>query len=436
VVIPAGGTEQNGDDKANAAKQAKELSEAAKAAADARTAEASAAKSEKELEERNSPAAKAQREAESQKATAEAQQGTAAAKQGELTAMLPDLSKVDRGSLELKGDQPLFSSELSQRALAAATSSIAQKVKAALKGAAAPRILVTGDAALATSDSVYQDVMTGLEELTSAAAKLVEQTDSPPEEMASMFALPAAAVAGLASALPGALSLLSAHRTVTTAAATVEGIAATAATAGSLKGLAPAPVVVHDDIRLLPDGVVVAKLASLDEQRRLLLGRKVDLEEEKAGIGATDPGADAKVKALTARIGLIDTVLTAIETFTVSLRTTAEGATRSPLATAALREQLHPASAEKAAEKGKFTHALFVQAAPGSTQQVISDRPLWWNDKYSAVGVISVAYILIEVVHSEVVIAGSASGKATVTGSIGKSLKVEAETLGDPAPTS
>jgi hypothetical protein len=429
VGTPAADSGQNGDDKANAAKLAKELSEAAKAAADARTAEASAAKSERELEERNSPAAEAQREAESQKATAEAQQGTAAAKQGELTAMLPDLSKVDRGSLELKGDQPLFSSELSQRALAAATSSIAQRVGEALKDGVAPRILVTSDAELATSDAVYQDVMTGLEELTAAAAKIVEQTDSTPEEMASSFALPAAAVAGLASALPGALSLLSAHRTLTTAAATVESIAATAATAGSLKALKPAPFVAHDDIRLLPDGVVRAKLASLDQQRRLLLGRKMDLVEEKAGIGATDPGAEAKIKALTARLGLIETILTAIETFTVSLRTTAEGATRSPLATAALREQLHSASADKAVEKGKFTHVLFVQAAPGSTQQVISDRPLWWNDKYSAVGVISVAYILIEVGHSEVVAAGSASGKATVKGSIGKSLEVDAEAL-------
>jgi hypothetical protein len=397
-------------------KEEKERADAAKAAAEARVAEAQATKSERELKEHDSDLAKAQREAEAQKVTAEANKSVAEARQGQIASLLPDLSKVDRGSLEVKGEQTLFGSELAQRALLAATNSVAKKVGQALGEDQSPRILVTGDAALATSDAVYQDVITGLEQLSSAAAKVIEETepahgDQPPRFAAALFA-PAAVIGGLSAALPGALSLLSAHRTISGAAATVEGIAATAAAAGSLKALTKATVL-HDDIRLLPNGVVRARLSHLDEQRQTLLERKIQL-------------ADKKVEA-----GLIDTILAAIESFTVSLRATAAGATRSPLATAALREQLHAETADGAKDAGKFSHALFVQAAPGSAQQVVSDRPLWFKDKFFAIGLISVAYILIEVGGSEVLAAGSASGKATVGGKIGSEIEVKAETLAD-----
>jgi hypothetical protein len=180
----------------------------------------------------------------------------------------------------------------------------------------------------------------------------------------------------------------------------------------------------------LPDGVVRAKLSELDTRRRGLLDRKTTLEGEKA-----DPKATGLSPAT--RIGQIDTVIAAIETFSAALRTIPTGGVRSPLATAMLREQLHPSdTADRAADDSKFTHVLCVQAAAGSTQQVVSDRPLWFEDKFSAIGVISVAYILIEVVGSQVLAAGSAGGQATVKGKIGSSFSVETEPLDSSTSTS
>jgi hypothetical protein len=441
----------------------KEEEEAKKAAADARTAEATAAKTEHELAELESPLAKEKREAEDKKAIAEAEKATATAQQGQVTALLPDLSKVERGSLAVDDAQALFGSALAQRALTAAAKTVATEAGEALKDKGGWRILVTSDAQLATTDSVYLDVSTGLDQLTTAATRVLAETS--PGRVASMVAMtPFAAAAAIATALPGALSLLSAHRTLSSASVTVGNLAAAAATAGALTKLEePSGEVVHDDVRTLPSGGPVhAKLSALDQHRQDLIGRKIALEDEKARttkaitvleesvkdlakkVEATEPGQKPalqveldrqkeelanhrqRLSESTVRIGLVDSVTAAIDTFTTSLRTIAEGATRSPLATAVLREQLHPAP-ETGQWPPRFTHVMFVQAEPGSTQQVINDRPLWLKDKFSAMGIVNVTYMLVELPGSEIRAAGSASGKAVVKGTIGGDVKIEAE---------
>ncbi len=137
--------------------------------------------------------------------------------------------------------------------------------------------------------------------------------------------------------------------------------------------------VVHDNIRLLPEGgPVQAGLTELAGNREALVGRKIALEDEKAAENAELTVLQGKVKDLSekldaarddqkesvrlaldklreevaqrqrklsegaVRIGLIDSTTAAIDKFTASLQTTADGATRSPLASAVLREQLHP----------------------------------------------------------------------------------------------
>jgi hypothetical protein len=110
----------------------KEQAELAKAIADAAKAQSDADKTAKENAEWDSELAKRQREAEARSAIAKADKDAAASRLGQVTAMLPDLSKVERGETTVSGDQALFGSALAARALKSAASKVAEKVKARL----------------------------------------------------------------------------------------------------------------------------------------------------------------------------------------------------------------------------------------------------------------------------------------------------------------
>jgi hypothetical protein len=433
------------------AEVAKAEAEAAKLKAEARSADANARKTESEVTEWNAPAAQRQRSAETKKATAEADKAATDASRAQISALIPDLSDVDRGSLTVTPEKGLFGTSLAQRALDKAATSIATNVASALAGTSVKSVvLITTDEDLAASDAAYWEVTTGLKQLTEAADTALETLRQPvgPE-------LLPAVIGALAAALPPVLSLFSAHRTLSTAPVTVSDIAASAAVAGKLLETNPECMVIHDNFRLLTSGQIQTSIETLSEKRQSLVSHKLTLEQTKAEqeaelairrdriedltkslIGADEKKtaelerqldqarrerADAAKKAgeATASIGVIDTVLTAIDSFNASLVAVPAGAKWSPLTAATRRQQLHGDNA--------FTDALLIKASAGSTLEVVNDRPLWFDDKFSALAAISVTYLLLHRESNGLLAAGAATGTVNVTGTIGDRFNISTD---------
>jgi hypothetical protein len=440
---------------------AKAQADADKAAADVRSARAKADKDERDAAWSDTAQAKKQREAESRKATAEAEKSTAAADRDRVAALIPDFSKVERGSLELKGDQPLFASPLANRALDEGAETLVTEALEVLPQGGKWRVLVTSDAELATSHAAYIDVVTGLDQLFETAEDLIDKI-SRADTLEFLPVVPA--IAALAGAVPGLLSLFSAHRTVTTAPVTVGDLAAAAATAGALKRAEPGGTVVHDDFRVLETSRVHQKLAALSKKREELVGHRIALESEKTAKSTELEAAHANIKEITAqlqaapadaqpalraklketqdeaasleqaisaatvKLGLIESVQSAIDAFVASLTAVPEGGKRSPLAQAAMREHLHDvADSTKPTDKdpGAFTHVLLVKGNGGSAVQTVEDRPLWWKDKFAVIATASITYMLLETAGSSILAAGNLGGSATGFGSIGDQFELE-----------
>jgi hypothetical protein len=440
------------------------------------------------------------------KATTEAAQLSAEAQQKQISALIPDLSKVTPNPLDVKGETPLFGPALAQRATTAAACRAAQRVSEEIQrvrktpGASeeTSRILVTSDPALANSDAIYLEVLDGLKDLIKAAEELLKAAkpeptapapapaadaaggEGEPEGVTGETAQPAQAprsilpigsalpaLQAVASAVPAALSLLTAHRTLSTSADTVDSFAAAAAAAGELIYGRVDYEVFHDDFRLLSTaGAVQDKVSSLADKRQELVALKITLEQAKstdtAQLGAlksavnTSEEAFAKAKgeqkrealrsAMTAdfakiaesetavgksaaRLAPIESALSAIDAFTTSMRMTVAGATRSPLTTAILREKLHGGGSQSAT---LFTHVLLVKAEPGSVQQLVEDRPLWLKDTFTVIATSNVTYMLVKVEAGNVIRAGSIGGEAKIHGTIGQEFEpsmVEAKAM-------
>jgi hypothetical protein len=437
----------------DALKQAEEALE--KQELELKTAEA--AKKQRDLEEPKSALTKAKEDAEARKSIDQANQASAEAQEKEWSALVPDLSKVTDKPLKKEGDTPLFGPSLARRAAAAAAKGVAADVGKVVS--AADRILVTDDAELATSDATYIEVLNGLTGLIKAAEGLIEDIEPAKEEAAKeepaeapapvtrrrgAFIAPAAVVGvakALASALPGALSLLTPQRTVSTSATTADDFMAAAVVAGELsrkkEGKEP-PHVVHDDFRLLPTtGKVQEEVSKLAERRAKLVDLKLDLETKKAtktAEAAQLKEDDKKAEAVApeaaaadyaAQGAVIDSSLAVIDKFTTTLQAVAAGQKYSPLVAAILRQQLHGGKQD---DQGKdtqwFTHVLVVKTEPGSAQQLIDDRALWLKDKFSVVATAAATYMLIETSDGSVCAGGSIGGQAEIQGTFGKDITV------------
>jgi Zn-dependent metalloprotease len=433
----------------------------AKTSTDARVAEAAARKAEAEVEEYDSATSVQQRQATSAKSIAEAEKDASAARRAQIGALIPDLSTVKPSTLEVKDGPPIGGSILTFGALRPVGATIAKAILAAPQGDKPWRVLITSDTDLATSDGTYVDVKTGLAELDEAAGLLIEDLKPDAPGIAPVLL---DIVAALATALPGLLSMLSAQRSLSTAPVTVNDLAAVAAVSGGLllKKDTRDISLYHDDFRLVPEGGVYAASAQVSTKRQDLMGRKIVLSKRKEDFGAEveaalstkkelekqiDEAGDAvppklvedlaavvkKIKDLnrkiadeTVRLGMIGSLASTIDQFLSAIRLIPEGAHRSPLATSALRELLH----ENAGGKKAFTHALLVKGQAGQSQQLLENRPLWFQDKFSTVVDVSVTFTLIELPESNVVSAGTVTGTAKAYGKIGDEPKVA---LAEPA---
>ncbi len=391
-----------------------------------------------EHQHRKDEADVAKAEAEARSAVIKADKEASDARAAQLAGLVPDLGKVERNTLEVKDGPAMLSSALTYRALQNAAAS----VQKALEAHEVRRVLVTSEADLASADAGYRDITSGLDVLDAAAAELLPVTkQSPPEEPGGDEIAIATAVqvaSTVAAAIPAVLSLFSTQRTVRTAPVTVTDLAAATAVAGTIRSATV--TVVHDDFRLVHGNAVYTKATTLDEKRQQLVAQKITLEDRKSVDAARLTTAQAEVKQFTdvtpddqgkldvarknvehltvavhhssLRIGRVESLVTAIDTFTTAIRMVPTGATRSALAAAALHEQLR-------SDTDGFGHVLLIKADAGQAQQVTENRMLR-DDKFSTFVDANLMYLLIETAGSTVVAAGTVSGTATARGKIGE----------------
>lgn len=448
-----------------------------KADADARKLDAEATKQAMDAAEHSGPTARAKREAVERKETAEANKDAAAARADQIKALIPDLSKVTPSTLEV-GQGPAFAtSPLAYRALQKAAAAVNQQMALAVKG---KRILVTSDEDLATGDATYWDVSTGLKELVrSADVVLTELETAKAAKVETASFVPGLdAITAVAAAIPSVLSLFSAERSTASAAVTIEDITAAAAVTGALTAVTDAnkpESVVHDDFRLLPgptnpnpargsvpEGIydlsasIDHRRGELRTERIIVVHRKADNDESLAtntsavaaaqksfdeandadkevlgkgldDLGKARAGLLSKAAKEEARIAGIDAVITGLDSFTTAIRTIPAGAKRSPLATAALHEQLHTG-------EQRFDVVLLVRAEAGQTQQVVTNKPLWFRDRFATVVDVGITYMLISTNGSSILAAGTAPGTATATGKLGDAITINIDGTPAPAP--
>jgi hypothetical protein len=253
----------------------KEAAEIAKARAEAAKAETEAKRAEQELGEWNSTLSRRRRDEESRSAIAKSQQEASEAQVTQFSQLIPDLSKVQAGETKISGDQVIQGSALALRALEKAAAEVAGDVVSAAGGADCT-ILVTSELDLAASDALFLDVRAGLEELEAASQALLAPKEA--VTVSPFESLPVLGVAGaLSAAIPSALSLLAARRSITAQAINSDDTSAAAAVAGALvsKGV----IVLHDQFRVLAEGEIHRKLKRIRQDKQDLIKLKSELSQ-------------------------------------------------------------------------------------------------------------------------------------------------------------
>jgi hypothetical protein len=449
-----------------AAEAEKAKQDAAKAAADARTASATADKAELEAAEQSSTVAQQQRDATARKEIAEADKAAAAARRDQLTAVIPDLSTVKDSTLDVKEGPLLFASVATARALKGAARVVGDALDRILDKENVTRLLVTSDPDLASTDAVYQDVDSGLDQLDAAARRLLDDlTLAETTESATPTTLIPDVIAALAGAVPDVLSLLAAHRTVSSGVVTPDDLAAQTVVLHEIRERKSRLALLHDDFRLVHPGAIHTKMSGLSSTRQRLVGRRIDLTGQKSAVDAeletkrseerslekrltgqpddtdlreTLDRVQADIAQLTGKsttlgvhVGLIDSATSALDTFVSAIRVVPDGSRRSALATAALHERLHRPGADP-----RVSHILLVKQQPGQAHQVVDNQPLWWSDRFTTAADTSIAYILIATANSNVITAGRATRLTSVVGGIGSTFEIHGPLASQPPPPS
>jgi hypothetical protein len=127
----------------------------------------------------------------------------------------------------------------------------------------------------------------------------------------------------------------------------------------------------------------------------------------------------------------VDALIDSIDRFSAAIRVIPTGARRSPLATAALYDELHQDATSR------FTHVLLVKAQPGESAQLVDDKPLWFKDKFSTLVEVNVTYMLLATDDSHVALAGTATAMASAHGDLGSKVRFDTKAhvvgAGEPA---
>ncbi|MFI9817615.1 hypothetical protein [Saccharothrix variisporea] len=342
---------------------AKKAAEAKKAEADARAAETAADRAAEELvqwREKN--------------------------RRDQWAALVPDLSKVQLGTTSVAGDHAVRGSALALRAVEDAAGEVVGVVERLQPTGA---VLITDDVDLAGGEASRRSVLSGLEHLTRTAERLLAPAQPRAEESPAALALGSV----VAQAVPALMSLASPKRSLTTSAAPVDDLACAATVIGKL--VAAKVRVLHDAFRM--------PAATRLEQALTDLTAKRDGIAERADQLGDDPAA-----------GRLRSFVASVDAFTAAIAAVPEHATRSPWADACLREALHDNSVE---------YVVLVKGVAGSTTQLVNDRP-FGRDDVSVTADVSITYLVLRLADNRLVAAGAAAGTATMTGKIGRRLRV------------
>jgi hypothetical protein len=381
----------------------REEAETVKARAEAAKAEAEAKRAEQELDEWNTALSQRRKEEESRSAIVKSQQASTA-QASQFSQLVPDLSKVNTGETKVTGDQAIQGSALALRALEKVAVEVADTIIFATKGSDCT-MLVTSELDLATSDALFLEVRAGLQELEAAAAALLA-----PEEavISSPFeGLPALGVVGtLSAAIPSALSLLAAHRSITTHTINSDDMSAVIAVCGALAS--KGATVMHDQFRVLAEGEIHSNLERVRMSRQGLIQMKLELSR------ATDDDPDRKL-----RVELISALITAIDSYLTTISSASSAGQRSALTNAILREVLHDADSAR-----RFV--VLVKGYGGSSAQLVNDKPFWFKDEFSIVASMGISYLLVDAENGRVAAGGSRSGTVMAAGKIGGNLEFKA----------
>ena len=379
------------------------------AAAKAEAAQVAAEKARLELKEWRSPAAEAGRLAQQRADTAKAEKSLTDSSLGQFAGAVPDLSKVSTGATTVDSGPQLFGSALALRALGQACRDAAADIAAKASGTSG--LLITTEADLASSDAMYALVERGLKQLLQAARALTSPVQPEPVPEAAdatttihRESLIAAGVGAAAAALPAIVSLFSANRKISGASVNVDDTQAAIGVAAAVAQQQPQFKVFMDDFRTVDQTGPVSELLNNVNCERLALARR------KAELTGSASLADS------ATLAVVNQVASAIDAFLATILTVPDGATRSACTSAILREQLH---------NGSITCVVLVKGVGGSTAQVLNDRPLWLNDKFTTIATAGVSWLLISTVDGAVIAGGAKVSTQEVTGTIGKNVEVK-----------
>jgi hypothetical protein len=330
-------------------------------------------------------------------AAANARKAAAEADRARVSALIPNLTDANKSTMtEDAADPVLMGSLVAHHALKSAI----QKVYEKLRTTADDRnVLVSGDEAQATADAVYLQVKDAIEGLRG----LADVALAPSDETASID-LAAPVVGAIASAIPSVLAAFSSKRTLKSEALTADTKTAVAAIAGRLAELNKTRVWL-DNVRPVPHGSITTGVKEL-QQRRVRL---------QALVTAPSPPGDGAD-----RIALAKQVVAAIDAFLTAVLTTPTGASRSPYAEAALRDQMHVAEGDN-----HIDQLLVVSCASADSQQATEDRAFMLNDRYNVVASVTVRFALIDARSGELLVGGTESGTARLTGEIGSTITVQ-----------
>lgn len=312
--------------------------------------------------------------------------------------MVPDLSKVDRGSTTVPEGSTVFQALLGGRALQSAASKLIPVVKGSTGLGDDYRLLVTTDLDLATRDADYLSLVKQLDHFRS----LIDQfRDSPSKADARELIAPFSVAAAAAQSLPGLLSLISAKRTITSVSSTVDEDVAMIAAAGVLAGADAEGLVIVDRARLLDaDGPAQQCWVNLQTACHQLFDLLRDEEAKE------HPDAD--------RLAEGKSLLKTCEAALTAMASVPEGARMSALARAASQEALH---------SNEFGGVLIVKGGAASSTQLVDDRPLRFGDPFSVVTTATICYLLIDHRNGSKLLGGGlVHGTAQIHGKIGSEL--------------
>jgi hypothetical protein len=350
-------------------------------------------------------------ELERQKLAIEVRKLEAETRQAELSALIPDLSKVVVPELKSHEGEAIGRSMATFGAL----DEVADKIGYSVAQHKPRCVLVTTEPDLATGDLTYRDVEFGLAALSRAAKALLaalQRKDPDEREIGVASALPLL-VSAAASVLPQAISLLLPKRSVAASIATVDDLAASAEVCSSL--LAHGIAVHHADFQMVPESGIYQRATALFEDRAALIEKKGDLDDDHELHSS------------------IDSVTTAIDGYLSLIRTAAADTKRSPLATAAIFERLHPrrGSPEGSDAAGGLatanaggtsptavSHVLLIKSQAGSTVEHREDRFIA-DDKFTTITDVHVSFLLLRTDDRRLIDAGISSATAVVSGNIG-----------------